>query len=82
MTKFRLPNDLSEGEGQLLIQILREQASSFLDWGYDETSFWIELGSQDRNPWPKLLRELSERANSESRRRLPISGERTGRAVV
>jgi hypothetical protein len=61
MTKFRLPNNLEDHESRALVEILREHASSFIDWGYDDTNFWVELDAQARNPWPYLLRELFKR---------------------
>jgi len=66
MTKFRLPNDYEDGEARALLRILREHASTFLDWGYDDTSFWVALDAQARNPWPYLLRELFERLDAPS----------------
>jgi hypothetical protein len=82
MTKFRLPNDLNDGEARELLRILREQASTFLDWGYDETSFWVGLDAQGRNPWPNLLRELTKRANNDKQRHSPSIGLGDGRAVA
>ncbi len=58
MTKFKLPNDLKSDEAQELIKLLRERASAFLDWGYDDTVLWIELDPDARNPWPELLRQV------------------------
>ena len=66
MTTFRLPNDLENREARVLVRILRERASTFLNWGYDETSFWIELDAQARNPWPDLLRDLFRRVEAVS----------------
>ena len=59
MIKFKLANDLREEEARQLIELLRRRASTFLDWGYDERCFWIELDPDARNPWPELLREVS-----------------------
>ena len=64
MTNFRLLNDLDDRESRTLLEILRKQASTFLDWGYDDTNFWVELDAQARNPWPYLLRELFERLDA------------------
>ena len=66
MTKFRLPNDFEDHESRALVEILRGHASTFIDWGYDDTNFWVELDAQARNPWPYLLRELFERLNAPS----------------
>jgi hypothetical protein len=66
MTKFRLPNDFEDHEARALLDILRENASTFIDWGYDDTNFWVGLDSQARNPWPYLLRELFERLDAPS----------------
>ena len=66
MTKFRLPNDLDDHESRALVEILREHASTFSDWGCDDTSFWVELDAQARNPWPYLLREVFERLDAPS----------------
>ena len=60
MTRFRLPNDFEDRESRTLVEILRKHASTFIDWGYDDTSFWVELDTQARNPWPYLMRELFE----------------------
>ncbi len=59
MTRFKFANDLKGEEARQLIEILRRRASTFLDWGYDEKCFWIELDPDARNPWPNLLREVS-----------------------
>jgi hypothetical protein len=64
MIKFTLPNDLKRDEAQELIKLLRERASTFQDWGYDEARFWIQTNSQARNPWPDLLRELFGRSQA------------------
>jgi hypothetical protein len=69
VAKFTLPNDFKGDEMQELVKLLRQRASSFLDWGYDEKCFWIQVSSQARNPWPDILRELftrSTRASSQS----------------
>ena len=66
MTRFRLPNDLEDREARALLEVLRRHASTFIDWGYDDTSFWVELDAQARNPWPHLLRELFERLDAAS----------------
>ena len=68
MTKFRLPNDFEDGEARTLLEILRKHASHFVDWGYDDTNFWVELDAQTRNPWPYLLRELFERLGAPNER--------------
>jgi hypothetical protein len=68
MTKFRLLNDFEDREARALVEILREHASTFNDWGYDDRSFWVALDAQARNPWPYLLRELFERLNAPSER--------------
>jgi hypothetical protein len=64
MIKFALPNDLRRDEAQELIKLLRERASTFQDWGYDEALFWIQTSSQACNPWPDLLRELFGRSKA------------------
>jgi hypothetical protein len=64
MAKFTLPNDLRSEESRDLIKLLRERASTFQDWGYDEAHFWIQTSSQARNPWPDLLRELFGRSKA------------------
>ena len=66
MTKFRLPNDFGDHEARALLEVLHERASTFVDWGYDDTNFWVELDAQARNPWPYLLRELFERLDAPS----------------
>ena len=66
MTRFRLPNDFEDRESRALVGILRKHASTFSDWGYDDTSFWVELDAQARNPWPYLMRELFERLDAPS----------------
>ena len=66
MTRFRLPNDFEDRESRTLVEILRKHASTFIDWGYDDTSFWIELDAQARNPWPYLMRELFEQLDAPS----------------
>ena len=66
MTKFRLPNNLEDHEARAVVEILREHASTFIDWGYDDTSFWVELNAQASNPWPYLLRGLFERLDAPS----------------
>ena len=66
MTKFRLPNDFVDHETRALLGILRKHASTFIDWGYDDTNFWVELSAEARNPWPYLLRELFERLEAPS----------------
>jgi len=62
MTKYKLPNDLKDEEARELIKLLRTHARNFLNWGYDDTCFWIELDPEARNPWPDLLRQTSRRA--------------------
>jgi hypothetical protein len=64
MTRFRLPNDFEDRESRALLEILRKHASTFSDWGYDDTSFWVELDAQARNPWPYLMRELFEQLDA------------------
>ena len=66
MTRFKLPNDFADHEARAMVEILRERASTFDDWGYDDTSFWVGLDAQARNPWPYLLRELFERLDGPS----------------
>jgi len=66
MTRFRLPNDFEDHESRALVEIMRKHASTFSDWGYDDTSFWVELDAQARNPWPNLIRELFERLDAPS----------------
>jgi hypothetical protein len=66
MTRFRLPNDFEDRESRKLVEILRKHASTFIDWGYDDTSFWVELDDQARNPWRDLLRELFEQLDAPS----------------
>jgi len=66
MTRFRLPNDFEDRESRTLVEILRKHASTFIDWGYDDTSFWVELDTQARNPWRHLLRELFEQLDAPS----------------
>ena len=66
MTKFRLPNDFEDSEAGALLHVLREHASTFIDWGYDDTNFWVELNAEARNPWPYLLREAFERLDAPS----------------
>ena len=66
MTKFRLPNDFEDHEARALLEILRGRASTFIDWGYDDTNFWVGLDAEARNPWPYLLRELFERLDAPS----------------
>jgi hypothetical protein len=63
VTKFNLPNDLKGDQVKELIKLFRERAASFLDWGYDETCFWIQTSPQARNPWPDL-RELFKRSSA------------------
>jgi hypothetical protein len=58
MTRFRQPNDFEDHESRALVEIMRKHASTFSGWGYDDTSFWVELDAQARNPWPYLMREL------------------------
>ena len=50
MTKFRLPNDFEDHEARALLEILRGHASTFIDWGYDDTNFWVGLDAEARNP--------------------------------
>jgi hypothetical protein len=58
MTKFRLPNDFEDHEARALVEILRKHALTFVDWGYDDTNFWVELDAQARNPWRELFDRL------------------------
>ena len=46
MTRIRLPNDFEDHESRALVEIMRKHASTFSDWGYDDTSFWVELDAQ------------------------------------
>ena len=66
MIRFRQPNDFEDRESRTMVEILRKHASTFIDWGYDDTSFWVELDAQARNPWPYLMRELLEQHDAPS----------------
>ena len=66
MTRFRLPNDFEDRESRALVEILRKHAATFIDWGYDDTSFWVELDAQARNPWSYLMRELFDQLDAPS----------------
>jgi len=66
MTKFRLPNDFEDHESRALVEIMRKHASTFSAWGYDDTSFWVELDAQAQNPWSHLVRELYEQLDAPS----------------
>ena len=64
MTRYRLPNDFEDHESRALVEIMRKHASTFGDWGYDATSFGVELDAQAQNPWPNLMRELFEQLDA------------------
>ena len=57
---------LRDRESRALVEIMRKHASTFSDWGFDGTSFWVELDAQARNPWSYLMRELFEQLDAPS----------------